>query len=451
MLTNAYMGIKRRHIKVVSKNVNSPFVDYNFKRHYFAERCTLLKYQNYKEIKLKNNRLLFTTNINLKEFKIAEMKRSENKGISEKTLYTLNNYIKRDKLEKRLDSSHSCNHNNDIGNNISSNSCRYSSTFSNKNSSEVFQKCKFVNHNLSIHGIVNPMGNSNIIFNIKTRNISLQVEIRRRIYTMSDRKNGKSFKRNVNVSENASNTSTNNASTNNSYTNNTCKNNTRENKQNVPTNAGEEKVEKSKEFKHNIDDLVNIKNVKKKEIISSCNGRMKKLINNLFEKHLLLMNCLIAGVLYFIADIACQIIEAQKRNYEFDLLRTLRMAIIGLTLEGPIMTWWYGKVLANFIQSKPNTFLYKSFIPTIFDNFIFGPVHLTIFFFYNGMLKNQRKSEIIDKIVNTGMKVFFISLMTWTPLTLINFVFIPRIYQATVVFFADFFWVIFLSWCANKK
>lgn len=179
--------------------------------------------------------------------------------------------------------------------------------------------------------------------------------------------------------------------------------------------------------------------------------KLKNRIQFLFEKHLLFMNCFIAGTLYFIADCVCQLMEKRKEKKIYDLSRTLRMAFIGITLEGPIMTWWYGKILSHFVKSKPNTFLYKSFFPTLFDNFIFGPIHLTVFFLYNGILKKQSQEEISEKIFNTGLNVFLVSLVTWIPLTLINFFFVPRIYQVTVVFFADFFWVIFLSWCANKK
>lgn len=235
-----------------------------------------------------------------------------------------------------------------------------------------------------------------------------------------------------------------------------------ENKETMKTNNTKQYIKTKKEIQYvnknekerKEEDLESIdiqyNKIEEKKNITIYSDYIKKIFNNLFEKHLLFMNCLIAGTLYFIADITCQLMEIQKEQKEYDLFRTLRMSFIGITLEGPIMTWWYGKVLAKFIKSKPDTFLYKSFIPTLLDNFIFGPVHLTIFFFYNGILKKQNKEEIIDKITNTGVNVFLVSLLAWTPLTLINFFFVPRIYQATVIFFADFFWVNFLSWCANK-
>ncbi|SOV74270.1 conserved Plasmodium membrane protein, unknown function [Plasmodium sp. gorilla clade G3] len=443
MLINAYMDIKRKHIKIIAKNVNSSYLDYYFKRWYVTDIHNNLKLPDKIKYKLNNN-LFYLNTFNT----LNELKKDEIKNKNFETYPKINN------------KQNAINNENAYYNNID-NCLKYYQYQINKQETEKKihnSNCDYMNKNNHIHYIkndkdipinynkinnytnnINSYGNcifNNIVNNNSNKNYLYQIQIKKNVCTLQNIKYGRYDKRNVyHPSKNLQNV----------YSNN-------------------KKIQEKKNIPHietniNLDDVArDIKYAthysKKKGLLSSVFVRKLSLfMNNLFEKHLLLMNCIIAGTLYFIADLTCQMMEVHKKNndLEYDFLRTLRMALIGLTLEGPIMTWWYGKILSNFIKSKPNTFLYKSFIPTLFDNFIFGPIHLTIFFFYNGILKNQRKSEIIDKIVNTGMKVFFISLMTWTPLTLINFVFVPRIYQATVVFFADFFWVIFLSWCANKK
>ncbi|SOV76669.1 conserved Plasmodium membrane protein, unknown function [Plasmodium reichenowi] len=443
MLINAYMDIKRKHIKIIAKNVNSSHLDYYFKRWYVTDIYNNLKLPDKIRCKLNNNSFYLNTFNTLNELKKDDLKNknfqtypkiNNNKqniiNNENAYYYNIDNCLKYDQYqinkEKTEQDIHNSNYdymnkNNPIYyiKNAKNNPINYKKINSYTNNINRYANCIFNN-------IININSNKKYLY---------QIQIKNNVCTLYNIKYARYDKRNVYPSKNVQNV----------YSNN-------------------KKIQEKKNFPHietniNLDDVARdmkyaTKYPKKKGFLSSIFVRKLSLfMNNLFEKHLLLMNCIIAGTLYFIADLTCQMMEVHKNNnvVEYDFLRTLRMALIGLTLEGPIMTWWYGKILANFIKSKPNTFLYKSFIPTLFDNFIFGPIHLTIFFFYNGILKNQRKSEIIDKIVNTGMKVFFISLMTWTPLTLINFVFVPRIYQATVVFFADFFWVIFLSWCANKK
>ncbi|CAA9988821.1 conserved Plasmodium protein, unknown function [Plasmodium knowlesi strain H] len=434
MLINAYMDIKRKHINFVFKNVNSSVKDYNFKRPYFAERCPLSKFSNHEGVKVKSSNLPLSAKMQLSQFKTPKLRRCEFEKASEKIIHTINSYLKGDTIIR--------------ANRIDNRNYAHVVMRNGTDRAGVNPR-KFTTGTATTQGHLITKENSSSFISLREKNRYFQIEVRKGMHTGGNQNNGKSCEKTDSFSSTTNQTTVeksgesakpnahfphhnkNSDVANAKNRNNTMDLSTSEKADNIHSSAKNGKLPKG--------------------ILSRSTSRMSQIMNNLFEKHLLLMNSLIASTLYFIADIACQMMELHKKDNEYDFSRTIRMATIGLTLEGPIMTWWYGKILANFIKSKPNTFLYKSFIPTLFDNFIFGPIHLTIFFFYNGMLKNQKKSEIIDKIVNTGMKVFFISLMTWTPLTLINFVFVPRIYQATVVFFADFFWVIFLSWCANKS
>ncbi|SPJ08870.1 conserved Plasmodium membrane protein, unknown function [Plasmodium sp. DRC-Itaito] len=448
MLINAYMDIKRKHIKIIAKNVNSSYLDYYFKRWYVTDIYNNLKLPDKMRYKPNNNLFYLNTFNTLNELKKDEIKNknfqtcpkinNKQNVINNENAYYYNidNCLKYDQYQIKKEETEQHIHNSNCNYMNKSNHIYYI----NNDKNNPINNNKINSYTNNINSYANCIFN-NIVNNNNNKKYIYQIQIKNNVCTLHTIKYARYDKRNVYPSKNIQNV---------------------QNVQNVYSNN--KKIQEKKNIPHietniNLDDVSrDIKYAtqypKKKGFLSSIFVRKFSLfMNNLFEKHLLLMNCIIAGTLYFIADLTCQMMEVHKKNndLEYDFLRTLRMALIGLTLEGPIMTWWYGKILSNFIKSKPNTFLYKSFIPTLFDNFIFGPIHLTIFFFYNGILKNQRKSEIIDKIVNTGMKVFFISLMTWTPLTLINFVFVPRIYQATVVFLADFFWVIFLSWCANKK
>ncbi|EUD68142.1 hypothetical protein C922_01160 [Plasmodium inui San Antonio 1] len=438
MLINAYMDIKRKHINFVFKNVNSSVKDYNFKRPYFAERCTHSKLSNHEAVRVKSSSLSFSTKMQLSQFQTPKVGRSEYEKASEKMTDTINSYLRGDTMN-RANSTDNRNYAHYV--------------MRNDTSKAGMNTGKFTTQSATTQGRVITQENSSTIVILRGKNRCFQIELRKGVHTGENQNDGKSCEGTGSISATTSESTVESSSEGSAESANPNAHCARHNENTHAPSAGKKRTIIDLHTSRNTDKIhSSAKNGKlPKGILSPYTSTMSQIINNLFEKHLLLMNCLIAGTLYFIADIACQMMELHKKDNEYDFLRTLRMSTIGLTLEGPIMTWWYGKILANFIKSKPNTFLYKSFIPTLFDNFIFGPIHLTIFFFYNGMLKNQRKSEIIDKIVNTGMKVFFISLMTWTPLTLINFVFVPRIYQATVVFFADFFWVIFLSWCANKS
>ncbi|CRG97799.1 conserved Plasmodium membrane protein, unknown function [Plasmodium gallinaceum] len=415
-----YMDIKRKHLNFASKNVNLSFLENNIKRWYFTERYIHSKFLNNENVKIKKL-YLFNTYMNLKELKISEIDENKFHYLHRKPDYTIDNYSKVDELNKR-------------------------------------KKLKEKKSNLFNNQTANPnslahIENLNNIINIKINNIFYKTKIYKNFYTMNNQKHIQCKTGNIKEKENIENIQ--NISNQIKEEKNIKDTNIDNNTNSILNNEEKKIIKTHMQIKDVNDVIIDIKNEKnvviEKKKYSFYISKIALLLNNLFEKHLLLMNCLIAGTLYMIADIACQIMEVHNKNKDYDFLRTLRMSFIGLSLEGPIMTWWYGKILSNFIKSKPNTFIYKSLFPTLFDNFIFGPIHLAVFFFYNGILKNQKKSEIVDKIVNTGIKVFLVSLMTWTPLTLVNFIFVPRIYQATVVFFADFFWVIFLSWCANKK
>ncbi|CAD2108057.1 hypothetical protein YYG_01168 [Plasmodium vinckei petteri] len=454
MLINAYIGIKGKHRNFVPKNVNSFATNYNFRRNPFSDKANYSRYLNFEGIKIKNKK---SNNI-YEHFFCNQL----GNKLSEKFNYKPP-YPHEIKL-KEFD-----NHN------------IYLNNYTDK---ENYIQNKYINdidkYNTAINQVANTFFNSsNRNAFIKTTNRFFQTIIQKAFHTATnkkddkkssknDKKNTKNDKKNkkndtVTKKTEAPNKKVETLNKKMEAPSKKCIKNTKngtiveiqenqclDKKKNIEENISITKeklcntIEKDTNIKHEINET-------DKKPIADHKNKIKNVINNLFEKHLLLMNSLIAGILYFIADIACQFMEMSKQANEYDIFRTLRMSTIGFTLEGPVMTLWYGKILANFIKSRPNIFLYKSFIPTLFDNFVFGPIHLTIFFFYNGILKKQPHSEIVEKILNTGMNVFFISFVTWTPLTLVNFFFVPRIYQATVVFFADFFWVIFLSWCANNK
>ncbi|SCM23255.1 conserved Plasmodium protein, unknown function [Plasmodium chabaudi chabaudi] len=454
MLINAYIGIKGKHRNIVPKNVNSFATNYNFRRKPFSDKVNYLKYLNFEGTKIKNKK---SNNI-YEPFFCNQFGNKLSEKFNYKPPYTHEIKV------KEFD-----NHGIHLNN------------YTNK---ENYIQNKYINDIDKYNTVINQVANT--FFNpsnrnafIKTTNRFFQTIIQKAFHTATnkkdDKKNSKNDKKNTKGDKKNKKNDTVSKKTEapNKKTETSNKKVETSNKKSVKNTKNDTIVEsqenqcldKKKNIEENksitkeklcntIKNDTNIKhemNETDKKSFADQKKKIKNVINNLFEKHLLLMNSLIAGILYFIADIACQFMEMTKQANEYDIFRTLRMSTIGFTLEGPVMTWWYGKILANFIKSRPNIFLYKSFIPTLFDNFVFGPIHLTIFFFYNGILKNQPRSEIVEKILNTGMNVFFISFVTWTPLTLVNFFFVPRIYQATVVFFADFFWVIFLSWCANNK
>ncbi|CXI59235.1 conserved Plasmodium protein, unknown function [Plasmodium berghei] len=504
MLINAYISIKGKHKNFVPKNVNSFDINYNFRRIPLTDKINYLKYLNFEKFKIKikkfnnvcnnvgnhfsehffcnqfgnqlsekfNYKSPYTHGIKLKEFDTYYIKDTKEKKNDQSYFHKINNFIKEED-KSPLSTLLNINEYN--------NQPIYLNNYINK---ENYIQNKYINGIVKYNTVINKVANnfnnsSNRNIFIKTTNRFFQTIIQKKFHTSNNKKDDKKISKNgkknkkIETPNKKIETPNKKIETLNKkmeipnkkieIPNKKCIKNTKN--ETIIKSPENTCLDKKKNIEENkpiikekicniIENDTNIKhkmNETDKNYITNYKNKIKNLINNLFEKHLLLMNSLIAGTLYFIADIACQFMEMSKQPNEYDIYRTLRMSTIGFTLEGPVMTWWYGKILANFIKSRPNIFLYKSFIPTLFDNFIFGPIHLTIFFFYNGILKKQSRSEIVEKILNTGMNVFFISFVTWTPLTLVNFFFVPRIYQATVVFFADFFWVIFLSWSANNK
>ncbi|SBS92498.1 hypothetical protein POVCU2_0074530 [Plasmodium ovale curtisi] len=313
MLINAYMDIKRKHITFVSKNMSSSAIDYNFRRQYFAGRNAYWKALHYEGVKIKSNIFAHSTSINLKECNVQEIKRCEKENVGQRFLNTLNSCIKRGKVERGENS----NDNNILDTLISYNrSCNTGNRGSIQ--MRVFETQSETTNKTAFH-----LQNACNAMHIKRNNNFFHMIIRKGLHTANNQ-DEKGNKRNVNIKEQIEHECA--------------------SKHNTPTNSGKRNIQVEQKIRENVEDIMsNIKNVKEEEkgVISSYRSRMTVVINNLFEKHLLLMNCLIAGTLYFIADVACQVMEVHKKNNEYDFLRTVRMSVIGLTLEGPIMTWWY--------------------------------------------------------------------------------------------------------------
>ncbi|GAB67057.1 hypothetical protein PCYB_104070, partial [Plasmodium cynomolgi strain B] len=371
MLINAYMDIKRKHINFVFKNVNSSVKDYNFKRPYFAERCTRSKFSNHEDVKVKSSSLSYSTKMQLNQFKMPKLRRSEYEKASEKIIHTINSYLKGDTMNRV--------------NPIDNRNYAYDVMCNGTTRAGVNAR-NFTTQTATTQGRVITQENSTSIMSLRGKNKYFQIEVRKGVQTGKNQNDGKSCKGTGSISATTSEATVESSTEGSAESANPNAHCAHHNENSNAASAREKSTTMDLLTSRNADNInSSAKNGKlSKGILSHYTSRMSQIINNLFEKHLLLMNCLIAGTLYFIADIACQMMELHKKDNEYDFLRTLRMSTIGLTLEGPIMTWWYGKILANFIKSKPKTFLYKSFIPTLFDNFIFGPIHLTIFFFYNG-------------------------------------------------------------------
>lgn len=156
------------------------------------------------------------------------------------------------------------------------------------------------------------------------------------------------------------------------------------------------------------------------------------------------------GSLFAAGDFLCQGIEMwnpkkeqeeQKSPEGLDLPRIARMTSFGLFLEGPAAHYWYLHLDKTFPGRRPLQLVKK----VSADQFIFGPIYLSLFFVYVTILEGKSWSEAKLKLKTDFWPTFKMDVAVWPAAQTINFLFVPGQYRILYLGVVSIFWNAYLS------
>ena len=163
------------------------------------------------------------------------------------------------------------------------------------------------------------------------------------------------------------------------------------------------------------------------------------------ESKPLITKCVTSGAICFVADLVCQIIE-RKEDTSIDLTRLLRFSFLGSSLVGPSLHFWYRTLSQKF----PGNSLMPAVQRLAFDQLVFAPIFIPVFFSTNLLLEG-RPEMIPQKIKNDWLSTVLTNYAVWVPAQFINFRFIPQLHQVLFSNIVGFFWNIYFSSAANSE
>ena len=154
-----------------------------------------------------------------------------------------------------------------------------------------------------------------------------------------------------------------------------------------------------------------------------------------------------AGSILCLADLTCQ--SFLETNSTLDVRRTAALALFG--------TWHYGfpaKSLYLFydrllgVDGTLRTALFK----VLLDEYVHTPLLLIpSFYMITGLIRGRSLAEALSQLRREWFVASFGSALFWTPLQLVNFLFVPQ--HSRIVFIAVFSFLhkTWLSWLSNRQ
>ena len=199
-------------------------------------------------------------------------------------------------------------------------------------------------------------------------------------------------------------------------------------------------------------------------------------LRNAFHSHPYASNIVAAFVLWTLGDVLCQVAEnvneihsdhdhshpvehpadvAHRSTFfnpftHYDFPRTFRMATYGLFVGGPLYCWWYQhltRLVPPFRAANPRIALLKmALVKTVLDQFVFCPPELAFFFSLTTLMEGGWIREIKQRLSQDFVATFYVDIIVWVPLQLINFMFIPPSFQAVFVHTGNLGWNAYLRY-----
>jgi len=190
---------------------------------------------------------------------------------------------------------------------------------------------------------------------------------------------------------------------------------------------------------------------------------------NLALQKYALAQVITAGSLYAAGDALCQFVmirreKSKKQSAEsmeadsseshgqtkYDIWRTVRFGVYGLCISGPLSYLWY-RALDRFIHVPKGlaTWSWKSvkmsLQKVLWDELVFGPVTLGVFFTCISLLEGKTLHESVQKCKKEFWTTLIVDFILWPPAQFINFMFLPTHFRILYISTLNLFWNAFLS------
>ncbi|KAL1812040.1 hypothetical protein ACET3Z_022105 [Daucus carota] len=166
----------------------------------------------------------------------------------------------------------------------------------------------------------------------------------------------------------------------------------------------------------------------------------------LIKSRPILTKAVTSGIIYTAADFSSQMISPQTTK-PYDLVRTLRMASIGLIFVGPSMHFWFNTVS----KVLPKRDIATTLIKIVMGQTIFGPAMTSGFFSVNAGLQGESGPEIIARLKRDLVPTMISGVMYWPFCDFVTFKFIPVHLQPLVSNSFAYLWTVYLTYMASLE
>lgn len=145
----------------------------------------------------------------------------------------------------------------------------------------------------------------------------------------------------------------------------------------------------------------------------------------LFGRHLLLTNATISTVMGIVGDSVQQhyeILSGHQSNVNG--VRALHMGAAGFT-TGMICHYWYVLLDRWMVGRSLRAVLLK----VLYDQVVFSPISLTVYFGTVGLLEQSSCSELMSETWSKGCTIYKVEWIIWPPAQFLNFYVLPLRYR----------------------
>ncbi|RKO82777.1 hypothetical protein BDK51DRAFT_33821 [Blyttiomyces helicus] len=161
--------------------------------------------------------------------------------------------------------------------------------------------------------------------------------------------------------------------------------------------------------------------------------------------------------------------RAERGTAEIDWRRVGIMTAFGVCISGPAYTFWYRllderivglfkQILKKKTQStttlnvSKSSLLWKITLAKVgADMIMFDPAYLALFFTSTHLLSGNSLESGIELMKREILPTYLVEVAVWTPVQLLNFRFVPLLYQPVVVNSVNVGWNAYLSYVKHRE
>ncbi|KAH7624485.1 putative PXMP2/4 family protein 4 [Nannochloris sp. 'desiccata'] len=136
--------------------------------------------------------------------------------------------------------------------------------------------------------------------------------------------------------------------------------------------------------------------------------------------------------------------KTANQDIQIDLKESLRMALIGFTLHGPLVYSSF-RWVDKSVGAQSRSFLTAAKVAAI-SQVTFFPVYSTAFFTYVGLLEGLSLQQCKEKVIAAVPPTILTGTAFWPAVTVINFMYVPPAGRVLYVNAAGLFWNAWLSY-----